>query len=85
MLGAIAFAALAASLPACASDLREADRRPDRALTIKIIGFNDYHGTLQSPGSFGQNTAVPAAARPPVGGADAIKAWVDRLERQETR
>jgi 5'-nucleotidase len=50
--------------------------------TVKIIGFNDYHGTLQSPGTFGQNTAVPAAQRPAVGGADYIAGHVAKLKSQ---
>ena len=43
------------------------DRRADpgkgrapREITVKIIGFNDYHGNLQSPGTFGLNTTIPA-------------------------
>jgi len=55
---------------------------PRYSVRVKIIGFNDYHGNLQSPGTFGQNTAVPAAQRPPVGGADAIAAYVARLKRE---
>ena len=47
---------------------------------VKIIGFNDYHGTLESPGTFGQNTAVPAASRPAVGGAEYIAAHVAKLK-----
>ncbi len=50
--------------------------------TVKIIAFNDYHGNLQSPGTFGVNTAVPAADRPPVGGAEFIAAHVARLKGQ---
>ena len=50
------------------------------AFTAKIIGFNDYHGTLESPGTFGQTTAVPAASRPPVGGADFMAAQVASLK-----
>ena len=38
------------------------DRPGDKKLTIKIIGFNDYHGNLESPGTFGVNTTVPAAS-----------------------
>ena len=53
-----------------------------KPFTVKIIGFNDYHGNLQSPGTFGQNTAVPAAQRPAVGGADYLAAYVARLKRQ---
>jgi 5'-nucleotidase len=51
-------------------------------ITIKIIGFNDFHGNLQSPGTFGQNTIVPAAQRPAVGGAEYIAAYVARLKAQ---
>jgi len=35
----------------------------DKPVVVKVIGFNDYHGNLQSPGTFGRNTAVPAAQR----------------------
>jgi 5'-nucleotidase len=36
--------------------------------SVKIIGFNDFHGNLESPGTFGQTAA--SADKPPVGGAD---------------
>ena len=52
--------------------------------TAKIIGFNDYHGTLESPGTFGQNTTVPATSRPPVGGADFMAAQVASLKKQNS-
>ena len=51
-------------------------------ITVKIIGFNDFHGNLQSPGTFGQNTIVPTAQRPAVGGAEYIAAYVARLKAQ---
>jgi 5'-nucleotidase len=54
--------------------------RPGTPIDVKIIGFNDYHGNLQSPGSFAPNLAVPAAQRVPVGGADYIAAHVNRLK-----
>jgi 5'-nucleotidase len=50
--------------------------------TVKVIAFNDYHGNLESPGTFGANAAVPAASRPPVGGADFLAAHVSRLKSQ---
>jgi 5'-nucleotidase len=50
--------------------------------TVKIIGFNDYHGTLQSPGTFGTNTSVPTASRPAVGGADYLAGHVSKLKGQ---
>jgi 5'-nucleotidase len=50
--------------------------------TVKLIGFNDYHGNLESPGTFGTSTAVPVAERPPVGGAKFIAAHVAKLKSQ---
>jgi 5'-nucleotidase len=52
------------------------------AFTVKVIGFNDYHGNLESPGTFGENTAVPAAQRPPVGGAEFLAAHVAKMKAQ---
>lgn len=51
-------------------------------ITVKIIGFNDYHGNLQSPGTFGVNSNVPSNLRPPVGGADYLAAYVAQLKAQ---
>ncbi|GAA4011803.1 bifunctional metallophosphatase/5'-nucleotidase [Actimicrobium antarcticum] len=53
--------------------------------TAKIIALNDYHGNLESPGTFGVNLAVPAASRPPVGGAEFLAAHVARLKSQNAR
>ena len=53
---ACAAALLAASLGACAATVA-----PQDPFTVKLIGFNDFHGNLQSPGTFGQNTLVPSA------------------------
>ena len=47
---------------------------------VKIIGFNDYHGTLQSPGTFGVNTLVPTGNRPAVGGAEFMAAYVNQMK-----
>lgn len=49
---------------------------------VKLIGFNDYHGNLQSPGTFGVNTSVPVAQRPAVGGADYLAGYVAALKKQ---
>ena len=35
---------------------------------VKVIGFNDFHGNLESPGTFGQTAS--SADKPAVGGAD---------------
>ena len=47
---------------------------------VKIIGFNDYHGNLETPGTFGVNTLVPTASRPAVGGAEYLAAYVGRMK-----
>ena len=70
-----AVAAVAAASPASAP----AGAAPIR---VKLIGFNDYHGHLQSPGTFGANTFVAAAERPAVGGAEYLAAHVARMKAQ---
>ena len=69
------FVAACLALAGCASS-----GRPGTPIDVKIIGFNDYHGNLQSPGSFAPSLAVPATQRVPVGGADYIAAHVNRLK-----
>ncbi|KRC19958.1 bifunctional UDP-sugar hydrolase/5'-nucleotidase [Acidovorax sp. Root219] len=76
-LTAAAFAALAATLIACGSS-----GGSEPPFTVKLIGFNDYHGNLESPGTFGASAAVPAADRPPVGGAEFMAAHVAKLKAQ---
>ncbi len=56
---------------------------PTTPFVVKLIGFNDYHGTLESPGTFGLNTSIPAASRPAVGGADFLAAHVAALKKTE--
>ena len=68
-------------LTACSSN-NSTPEPPPPPFVVKMIGFNDYHGNLQSPGTFGVNTAVAAADRPPVGGADFVAAHVARLKSQ---
>ena len=69
-------------------DDRDHDRgrhgHPREPIKVKVIGFNDYHGNLQSPGTFGVNTVVPAAQRPAVGGAEYLAAYVAQLKSQNT-
>ena len=77
----------ATALVACGGDSDTTTATPPIAIapfTAKIIGFNDYHGTLESPGTFGQNTTVAAASRPPVGGADFMAAQVASLKKQNS-
>jgi 5'-nucleotidase len=64
------------ALAGCASN----GGTPSAPFAVKIIGFNDYHGNLQSPGNFSVNLAVPVAQRVPVGGAEYIAAHVNKLK-----
>jgi 5'-nucleotidase len=75
------FMLLAALLGGCAS----APPPPTEPFTVKVIGLNDYHGNLQSPGAFAVNLAAPPEQRVPVGGADAIAAHVNALKAQNPR
>lgn len=56
--------------------------RPPAPVKVKVIGLNDFHGNLNSPGTFGLNTTIPAAQRPPVGGVDFVGAWVEKLKAE---
>ena len=52
--------------------------------TVKIIGFNDFHGNLLSPGNFGvqsggSGTAIISKA---AGGVDFMAGWVNKLKAQ---
>ena len=73
-----------AALYACSGSDDPAPTPPvaEKPFTFKMIGFNDYHGNLESPGTFGTSTAVLAADRPPVGGAEFMAAHVARLKAQ---
>lgn len=79
--------ALAAFSGARAEDARAVEQRHQtaterhgaRTVNVKIVAFNDYHGNLESPGTFGVNTLVPAAERPDVGGAEYLAAYVAGL------
>ena len=70
--------AASAALIACGGN----DSSTGVPFTIKVIGFNDYHGTLESPGTLGQNSSVAATSRPAVGGAEFLAAHVASLKKQ---
>ncbi|MGH6645457.1 bifunctional metallophosphatase/5'-nucleotidase [Aquabacterium sp.] len=72
-------ASLALAFAGCATAVTPAAKPP---FQVKLIGFNDYHGNLQSPGTFGLNTATLSANRPAVGGADYLAAYVGKLKAQ---
>jgi 5'-nucleotidase len=57
-----------------------AQTTPKPNFVAKIIGFNDYHGNLETPGTFGVNTLVPTINRPAVGGAEYMAAYVARMK-----
>ena len=73
---AFALTAAAASIGFAAGDVHAAP------ITVKVIGFNDFHGNLQTPGTFGVNTITPSAQRPAVGGAEYLAAYVARMKAQ---
>jgi 5'-nucleotidase len=82
---AIAFVAVFAVACSSGDDAGVAAPAPvvsQAPISVKIIGFNDYHGNLESPGTFGATAAVPAVERPPVGGADYLAAHVAKLKNQ---
>ena len=51
-------------------------------VTVRVIGLNDYHGNLESPGTYGSNTGILAANRPAVGGADILASYVAKLKKE---
>jgi 5'-nucleotidase len=73
--------ALSAAFALAAAPALAAGPNPGPApISVKIVGFNDFHGTLESPGTFGANTSVPAAQRPAVGGAEYLAAYVAAMK-----
>ena len=70
-------ASLAVAFAGCATAQSTAPKPP---FTVKIVGFNDFHGNLETPGTFGANTLVPTASRPLVGGAEFMAAYVARMK-----
>ena len=49
---------------------------------IKIVAFNDFHGQLESPGTFRQTPASPASTNVSVGGVDWMAGYIAHLKRQ---
>ncbi|MDD1621459.1 MAG: bifunctional metallophosphatase/5'-nucleotidase [Methylococcaceae bacterium] len=50
--------------------------------TIKIVAFNDFHGQLESPGTFRQTPSSAASTNIPVGGVDWLAGYVAELKSQ---
>ena len=76
------FSALAVAMLSLSGAAHAVTPAAATTITVKIIGLNDFHGTLQSPGTFGANASIAAAARPAVGGAEYLAAYVARLKAQ---
>ncbi|MBD9357453.1 bifunctional metallophosphatase/5'-nucleotidase [Methylomonas albis] len=51
-------------------------------VTIKIVAFNDFHGQLESPGTFRQTPSSAASTNIPVGGVDWMAGYVSDLKNQ---
>lgn len=73
--------AAAAALCACAPIAPAPGASP---VHVKLIGFNDFHGNLQSPGTFSPATqsSSSGAGLVPAGGADMLAGFVTRLKAQ---
>ncbi|MBD9361481.1 bifunctional metallophosphatase/5'-nucleotidase [Methylomonas fluvii] len=50
--------------------------------TIKIVAFNDFHGQLESPGTFRQTPSSAASTNIPVGGVDWMAGYINELKNQ---
>ncbi|MGZ0076269.1 bifunctional metallophosphatase/5'-nucleotidase [Methylomonas sp. YC3] len=50
--------------------------------TIKIVAFNDFHGQLESPGTFRQTPSSAPATNIPVGGVDWMAGYINDLKNQ---
>ena len=50
--------------------------QPPKMTTIKIVAINDFHGQLESPGTF--RLTAGAAPTVPVGGVDWIAGYISR-------
>lgn len=70
---------LGAAQAAEKTSARPAPRDP---IKLHIVGFNDFHGNIQSPGTFGQNTGVPSGQRPAVGGAEFLAGYVAKARAE---
>jgi 2',3'-cyclic-nucleotide 2'-phosphodiesterase (5'-nucleotidase family) len=55
---------------------------PHPTTTIKIVAFNDFHGQLESPGTFRQTPTSLAATNVAVGGVDWMAGYIAKLKSQ---
>lgn len=71
-----ALAAAGALLGLAVSTGAQAASSAAAPVTVKIIAFNDFHGNLQSPGTF----TLQSGTKVPVGGVDYLAAYVNQLK-----
>lgn len=55
-------------------------KKHHRNVTVKLVAFNDFHGQLESPGSFRQAPGSPSSTNIPVGGVDWMAGYIDDLK-----
>lgn len=55
-------------------------KKHHRNVAVKIVAFNDFHGQLESPGSFRQAPGSPSSTNIPVGGVDWMAGYIDDLK-----
>ena len=77
LLGAVLLSACAALFPGSAGGPGGPAAPAAQVVRLRVIGFNDFHGNLRSPGSY---AAAPGLQPVPVGGADALAAHVFALK-----
>lgn len=73
---------LAMSIALSLTGLSAAQAVTNSTTTIKIVAFNDFHGQLESPGSFRQTPTSASSTNIPVGGIDWMAGYVANLKSQ---
>ena len=53
-----------------------------KTITVKIVAFNDFHGQLESPGTFPQSSSGSPESEIPVGGVDWMAGYIANLKYQ---
>lgn len=87
MIRKLAPTLLVALLAACANPPKTASSAPVAPVTVKIIGFNDFHGNLEIPRQSvdGPTSNPDEHVRVPVGGAAYLASAIDRYRAKNPR
>lgn len=87
MIRKLAPTLLVAFLAACANPPKTASSAPATPVTVKIIGFNDFHGNLEIPRQSvdGPTSNPDEHVRVPVGGAAYLASAIDRYRAKNPR